>query len=76
MADETHAPARHLAVNAAVKAVYLALPGRDESGWGAVSGDPRKFNRVWRMALGLPLAGDPPPDDLRALHPDDWPKPG
>lgn len=69
-----HDPARHAAVHAAVKARYLALPGRDEAGWlESAARDPRKFNRLWRLALGLPLSGDPPPDELRALHPDEWP---
>jgi hypothetical protein len=46
--------------HALIRAHYLALPGRDEAGWDAVRGDPRKFNRVWRHLLRLPPGDDPP----------------
>lgn len=48
-------------VHAAVKAFYLALPGKTEEGWQAVAQDPRLFNRVWRRMLGQ-AAGTTPPE--------------
>ena len=60
---------RHQRIHAAVRDFYLSLPGRTEESWKEVTGDPRKFNKVWRKALGLEIIGEPPPEGLRGMDP-------
>lgn len=55
-------------VNDAVKAHYLRQ-GRSEMQWEEVSGNPSRFNQVWRHALRLPPDITPPPKEWRNIDP-------
>lgn len=68
--------ARAHAVNAAIRANYLSLPGKTEEGWAEVLLDPRKYNMAWRHMLNrscgqrdLDITHSPPPLHLQHLTP-------
>jgi hypothetical protein len=65
-----------LAVTRAIRAHYLAQPGKTEAGWALVSQNPGLYNHTWRHMLnrrcgqqGLKVGPWPPPLDLRHLLP-------
>lgn len=69
--------ARASAVDAAVRAYYLSLPGKTAEGWAEVLMDPSKYNLTWRHMLkhacgqsDLDLSRFPPPIHLRHRIPD------
>lgn len=64
------------AVDAAIRAYYLSLPGKTEVGWAEVLLDPRKYHMTWRHMLkhacgqhDLEINRFPPPIDLQSLLP-------
>jgi hypothetical protein len=59
---------RFAQINAAIKAHYIGQ-GRTEEQWETVSGDPAKFNQVWRHALRLAPDTTPPPKEWRNINP-------
>lgn len=70
--------ARVQAVDAAIRAHYLSLPGKTEAGWADVLLDPRKYNITWRHMLkhacgqsDLDINRFPPPSHLQSLLPDE-----
>lgn len=59
-------------LDAALKAHYLALPGKTDGGWLAVKADPRRYNHVWRHFLRahghvLEVNHFPPPIHLQGV---------
>lgn len=70
--------ARVQAVDAAIRAHYLSLPDKTETGWAEVLLDPRKYNTLWRHMLkhacgqhDLEINRFPPPIHLQHLIPGD-----
>ena len=70
--------ARVQAVDAAIRAYYLSLPGKTVEGWAEVKLDPRKYHHVWRHMLrhacgqtDLDINHFPPPIHLQHLIPGD-----
>lgn len=72
---ETDPWVRAQAVDAAVRAHYLSLPGKTKTGWAEVLADPRKYHYIWRHMLkhacgqDLDLQPFPPPSHLQHLTP-------
>lgn len=67
---------RARAVDAAIRAHYLSLPGKTEDGWAEVLLDPRKYHMTWRHMLrhacgqrDLDINRFPPPIHLQSLLP-------
>lgn len=59
-------------LDAALKAHYLALPGKTDEGWQGVKADPRRYNHVWRHFLRahgqeIEINRFPPPIHLRRV---------
>lgn len=77
MTDEDRL-AQARAVDAAIRAHYLSLPGKTAEGWAEVLLDPRKYHMTWRHMLkhvcgqeDLDINRFPPPIHLQHLFPGD-----